>query len=202
MQKSIIVELDQFRMRVFEYDEVIRTITRLSIGLQAHRTPIIQEGSLHPTKRIKNHISSSWPKPNGGAKMPFALFFAEEPSCAFHEGSSAVPSHGCIHLEVPDAQWLFEWAGSSLVGLKILGPYPSSSVPPQKFYAMGASNMLTSVVKAIQQALIDAGYEPGDVDGDFGDRTDAAVRKFQEDRGLVVDATVGRDTAAALGVAW
>ncbi len=52
-------------------------------------------------------------------------------------------------------------------------------------------------VVELQQALVDAGYEL-EVDGDFGDATDAAVREFQADNELDVDGIVGEETWAAL----
>ena len=76
------------------------------------------------TKRDKIHHSTIY----GGASMPFALFFEQDPTCAFHEGPTSVASHGCIHLNAKDAEWLFDWAGHDPVQLKILGPYPANSV--------------------------------------------------------------------------
>jgi hypothetical protein len=49
-------------------------------------------------------------------------------------------------------------------------------------------------VVALQRAL---GITP---DGDFGPKTEAAVRMFQEDRGLVVDGIAGAMTRMALGL--
>jgi peptidoglycan hydrolase-like protein with peptidoglycan-binding domain len=37
-------------------------------------------------------------------------------------------------------------------------------------------------------------------DGDFGPNTQAAVLRFQEAEGMVIDGAVGQETAAALGV--
>lgn len=54
-------------------------------------------------------------------------------------------------------------------------------------------------VKALQAALVAAG-RPLDVDGDFGDKTKAAVLSFQRDKGLTVDGVVGAKTRAALGL--
>lgn len=73
--------------------------------------------------------------------------------------------------------------------------------PPALVYALGAPNMDAGVVAAIQKALIASGYAPGDVDGEFGPNTQAAVIAFQEAEGLVVDGEVGAETAAALGIA-
>jgi outer membrane protein OmpA-like peptidoglycan-associated protein len=49
-----------------------------------------------------------------------------------------------------------------------------------------------------QYMLQDLGYYPGNVDENHGQMTDAAVRTFQGDKGLVVDGIVGEATWAAL----
>lgn len=46
-------------------------------------------------------------------------------------------------------------------------------------------------VSALQQALNDAGYNCGRVDGDFGGATERAIKAFEKDRGLEED-----------GIAW
>ena len=63
-------------------------------------------------------------------------------------------------------------------------------------------------VAAIQDMLLDLGYDLGKtgankngVDGDFGAKTDAAVRDFQKKNGLSVDGIVGPKTYAALRAA-
>lgn len=50
----------------------------------------------------------------------------------------------------------------------------------------------------IQTRLNQLGYGPLAVDGIAGSRTEAAVRRFQRDHGLVVDGIVGPKTVAAL----
>ena len=46
-------------------------------------------------------------------------------------------------------------------------------------------------VRQLQQALKDLGFDPGAVDGQFGSKTEAAVKAFQQDRGIAVDGIVG-----------
>lgn len=50
----------------------------------------------------------------------------------------------------------------------------------------------------IQTALQKAGFDPGGIDGVWGRRTIAAVKAFQQARGLEVDGIVGPATARAL----
>jgi hypothetical protein len=58
-----------------------------------------------------------------------------------------------------------------------------------------------TLVSQLQEALADAGYEPGSADGTFGEQTEASVVAFQQANGLSVDGRVGPETAAALNEA-
>lgn len=53
-------------------------------------------------------------------------------------------------------------------------------------------------VKELQNNLNQLGYDCGTADGDFGSKTDAAVRKFQKDHGLTVDGEAGTKTLTAI----
>lgn len=55
-----------------------------------------------------------------------------------------------------------------------------------------------SVVKKLQQALSDAGYNVGSIDGIYGAKTEAAVRKYQADNGLSSDGIAGEKTLTSL----
>lgn len=57
-------------------------------------------------------------------------------------------------------------------------------------------------VSFLQDLLSGLGFDPGPSDGVFGPATDAAVRRFQESRGLAVDGVVGPATQAAIGAAY
>lgn len=56
-------------------------------------------------------------------------------------------------------------------------------------------------VRRVQEALLKAGLSVGDgADGNFGNVTDAAVKQFQQQKGLTVDGVVGLQTLQALGL--
>ena len=54
-------------------------------------------------------------------------------------------------------------------------------------------------VAALQQRLLDLGFDPGRCDGIFGVRTEAALRDFQRNVGMAADGILGPTTLAALG---
>jgi len=55
-----------------------------------------------------------------------------------------------------------------------------------------------AAVKRLQQALRDAGFSPGAIDGEFFGGTEAAVQSFQTSEGLLADGIAGPRTQAAL----
>ncbi len=56
-------------------------------------------------------------------------------------------------------------------------------------------------VIALQEALQQAGYDPGSIDGDYGPATSQAVAAFQTAEGLSVDGIAGPETLSALSAA-
>jgi len=56
----------------------------------------------------KNHRSSKYPRPHGGASMPYSLFFYQ--GTAYHVGIVGAASHGCIHGRRSDAIKLWQIA--------------------------------------------------------------------------------------------
>ena len=53
-------------------------------------------------------------------------------------------------------------------------------------------------VSVLQEKLAKLGYDVGEIDGIFGPKTEAALKKFQTDMGLVVDGIFGKNTHAIL----
>ena len=55
-----------------------------------------------------------------------------------------------------------------------------------------------TTVRQLQEALKGLGYDPGPVDGSFGDKTETAVKKLQQDQGIAADGIVGPETWAKI----
>lgn len=55
-------------------------------------------------------------------------------------------------------------------------------------------------VERLQKRLRKLGFSPGNIDGDFGPGTEAAVIAFQRSRGLLADGVAGPRTLKALGL--
>ena len=72
--------------------------------------------------------------------------------------------------------------------------------PADIVYKPGAQGMSSEIIFKIQQALVAKGFDPGEINGDYGLDTQAAVRDFQRAAGLVVDGAVGPETSEALGI--
>ena len=55
-------------------------------------------------------------------------------------------------------------------------------------------------VRSLQSALKKHGFDPGQVDGVFGKKTERAVKRFQKANGLKTDGIAGKKTFEALGL--
>ena len=67
--------------------------------------------------------------------------------------------------------------------------------------SMTSSRYDAALVRSVQQALNDKGYNAGPVDGQWGPSTENAVMRFQQASGLPQTGDLERSTLAALGVA-
>ncbi|MGN7752962.1 peptidoglycan-binding domain-containing protein [Sinorhizobium sp. 22678] len=90
--------------------------------------------------------------------------------------------------------------GILIPGISYDTPSALKVAPPQLVYEPNAPNMDKEVIVRIQRALATKGFNPGEVNGVYGPRTQAAVAAFQEAEGLVVDGSVGPETAEALDI--
>lgn len=73
----------------------------------------------------------------------------------------------------------------------------TNTVTSFKSYSWGSSG---DTVKQIQEKLIRWGYMTGSADGNYGQKTWSAVKKFQKKSGLTADGIVGESTLKKLGI--
>ncbi|MBR5952798.1 MAG: peptidoglycan-binding protein [Pseudobutyrivibrio sp.] len=111
-------------------------------------------------------------------------------------------NYGVVITDITKGKWTcgltFSWitydittpVSSKVVTYKQPNPYAE---PNRTVY----KGMVGQDVKWVQYELVEAGYKLA-IDGDFGSKTDKALRKFQESAKLEVDGRCGRLTRGAL----
>ncbi|MGJ3250213.1 MAG: peptidoglycan-binding protein [Elainellaceae cyanobacterium] len=96
-----------------------------------------------------------------------------------------------FNIQLPSSTWM-GLAGFA-VAASVVGHTPNAN-------AVVGPGDICPPVSDVQQALLDAGFSPGGVDGIYGVGTTAAVQNFQSLNGLAIDGVVGPSTADALGL--
>ncbi|MGZ5038695.1 MAG: peptidoglycan-binding domain-containing protein [Usitatibacter sp.] len=79
----------------------------------------------------------------------------------------------------------------------------SYNSPDQSYTGASAGTMSTQdkdLVRQVQQTLQSKGYSPGPIDGQWGNRTQAALKKFQQSQGTQASGSLDSSTLVALGV--
>ena len=159
---------------------------------------------------------SSWCSPKGSGTIPTkyrvsgaAVFWGSTASEIHHVGYLYKP----VVSNKPDGDWYIIEARGVMYGVVMTRLYErkpnywgwmtkyfnydndSSITPstPDTSYPMLRNGSENEYVKILQTELIELGYDLGrwGADGDFGDTTELAVKKFQKDNGLEVDGIVG-----------
>ena len=105
--KEMIIDLTTQKIYAYEDGKIILE-GRISSGKRGYETPT---GEFKILQKKRHHKSNLWPKPDGGAKMPYMMRLTNT-GIAMHQGH--VPkkpaSHGCIRLQKYMAKKMFYWA--------------------------------------------------------------------------------------------
>lgn len=101
------VDLDSQRAWLFADGAIVRGPVKVATGGHGKPTPVGH--SLRVYRRDKDFKSTEFLMANGKpAPMPYSVFFADG-GIAFHAGSPAQASAGCVHLNPADAQAWFNY---------------------------------------------------------------------------------------------
>lgn len=105
--KEVLIDLSNQRAYATE-DGLVIFEGRISSGKPGRETP---RGEFTIIQKKRHHKSNLWPKPNGGAKMPYMMRLTNS-GIAMHLGyvPNKPASHGCIRLENGFAQKMYRWA--------------------------------------------------------------------------------------------
>ena len=105
--KEVVVDLSEQMAYAIENGFVVFE-GRISSGVMGRETP---NGEFKIMQKKRHHKSNLWPKPNGGAKMPYMMRLTNT-GIAMHLGHvpNKPASHGCIRLKKGFAQRMYKWA--------------------------------------------------------------------------------------------
>jgi len=124
--KSVIIDLTTQTATAYENDVPIFS-GRISSGTAKRPTPT---GRFRVLEKDIDHVSSSWPKPSGGAKMNYMQRLTNY-GIAMHLGfvPNYPASHGCIRLENGLAQKMYKW-GRVGMSVRVMGHAPARVYRP------------------------------------------------------------------------
>lgn len=106
-KKLILINLNEQALGIYENGSLIDWFP-ISTGRKGLETPT---GDFFVRKKDDDHVSSSYPKPHGGAPMPDALDFLSGLYWIHGGDLPGFPaSHGCVRLSPEDARKLYVWS--------------------------------------------------------------------------------------------
>ena len=119
--KSIVVDLSTQTATAYESGAAVFS-GQISTGTAKRPTPT---GRFRVLEKDIDHVSTSWPKPRGGAKMHYMLRVTGY-GIAMHLGfvPNYPASHGCIRMQNGFAQKMYRWAHVG-VPIHIVGHAPA-----------------------------------------------------------------------------
>ncbi len=90
--------------------------------------------------------------------------------------------------------------GGAYVGHETAGQDRATTSSTSYSSTSSSTQYDSALVRSVQQALNQRGYNAGSVDGQWGPATEDAVRRFQQASGLPQTGELGQPTLSALGV--
>lgn len=192
-----IAEIDPLHVEVYV---PIEHYGRISAGMEAKVTPSAPVEGLYSARvevvdRVLDAASGTFgvrlELANPGYRLPAGLkcrvsFPTRKAEAG---GFGQAPKHAAADAPPPVDETVVAETPAVAVAAPATEPETGDADPPWRNAAL---------VYVIQSKLLDAGYDPGPPDGVLGERTKAAIRAFQEEKGLPVDGAPSLDLFNAL----
>lgn len=139
----------------------------------------------------------------GAARAAYISFAVNNPAAALR---------ALVTMQTEHPRWSYDWLRALLQALTFTAGIPlyvhrynAIRQRLEKLYGVnlpdfadGLSDAPLASVKSIQDTLRALGFDPGPSDGDYGRRTETALRGYQKSRGLKPDGMLGPVTRARL----
>lgn len=159
--------------------------------IQVPVTIVVDDGSASASEILASALKESANIPLVGIK-------------SFGKGTVQTPKNlpDGSNLKLTTAKWLTpngNWIHKKGIEPDFVVPYPSYAMLPFLDPAVEMKEgMVTPTIKVAEEMLEAVGYEPGEVDGMFDDKTEQAVRQLQSDLAIEKNGILIGDTTFGL----
>jgi Uncharacterized protein conserved in bacteria len=182
---SIKINIVKRTLEVFNDGRLYKTY-RVAVGKSKTPTPFGEWRVVWKDYNWGTGFGTRWM----GLNVPWGTYGIHGTNKPWTIGSFA--SHGCIRMRNRDAEELFEWVK---IGTPVVIEGGRTKIGRVLKYQTVGPDVVVAQVK-----LKELGYLEDRADGIFGLRTEEAVRRFQQERGMETTGVLGEESLAALGL--
>jgi hypothetical protein len=186
---EIVIEVDKKNLTVYDGAKKIKKY-KVAVGKGRTPTPV---GEWKVTRKALNWgtgFGTRWI----GLNVPWGLYGIHGTNKPWDVGTYA--SKGCIRMFNWDVEKIYPLVKPGTI-IRIIGEIYPAFYEERWVLVKGDKG---SDVVLIQKGLIAEGYLKGKADGIFGQSTENALKRLQQDRGLEVTGQVGEDIWPILGL--
>ena len=184
-QVSLIIKIDERVLEVYDNGKRIKKY-RIAVGKSNSPTPIGEWKVVWKDYNWGTGFGTRWL----GLNVPWGIYGIHGTNKPWSIGQFA--SHGCIRLRNKDVEQLFEWVP--------IGTSVRIEDKRKKVERILKYQMMGPDVAVMQLKLKEMGYFTEQADGLFGLATEAAVKKYQQEKGLADTGIVNKMMLEQLGI--
>jgi murein L,D-transpeptidase YcbB/YkuD len=182
---SVKINISSRSLEVYNEEQLYKTY-RIAVGKRETPTPVGEWNVVWKDYNWGTGFGTRWM----GLNVPWGIYGIHGTNKPWSIGRFA--SHGCIRMRNKDVEELFEWVSIG-TPVKIEGT-------KVRLGRTLRHKMMGPDVVIVQLKLKELGFFNGRADGIFGSQTDAAVKQFQEAKGLPSNGVVDKNTLKQLEI--
>lgn len=181
----VIIKVSERVLEVYN-DNQLHKKYRIAVGKSSTPTPIGEWNVVWKDYNWGTGFGTRWM----GLDVPWGIYGIHGTNKPWSIGQFA--SHGCIRMRNKDVEELFEWIP---IGTPVRIEGRKIRIERVLKYQTTGSD-----VAILQMKLKEFGYLEGRADGIYGRKTEEAVRRYQQDRGMEATGMVTKLITDALGI--